>query len=105
MLNKFCCLAIAILCVAYSLSNALDPSLLLPLWVWSPVGGLFWVFNDLEVIEQQSCYSPLWVLKRMSTSRNQLCSFNRRDNENKKALISPTWMYMLIKIVGKLETE
>lgn len=63
MLNKFCSFAIAILCVAYSLSNALDPSLLLQLWVWSPVGGLFWVFNDLEAIEQQSCSSPSWVLR------------------------------------------
>lgn len=36
MLNKSCCLLIAILCAMYSLSNALDPFLHLHLWVWYP---------------------------------------------------------------------
>lgn len=52
MLNKFCCSVTAVLCVVHFLSNALDPTLLSQLWSWNPVGGLFWVFKDLEGTEQ-----------------------------------------------------
>ena len=58
MLHKFCCFVTATLWLVCILSNALDLSLLLHFWVWCPVGGLFWIFSNLEAIEQQS-FHPL----------------------------------------------
>lgn len=52
MLIKVCGSVTAVLCAVHCLSNALDPSLLSHLWAWNPVGGSFWVLNDLEGIEQ-----------------------------------------------------